>query len=212
MCGENLRRPGQIEVFSGSSPRVRGKPRSLSLPCGRRGLIPACAGKTAFWATSAPCVWAHPRVCGENLDKALLGSAGEWLIPACAGKTPPTSSPSPKPSAHPRVCGENEDPPKCSCYKYGSSPRVRGKLPGRAFGQRDTRLIPACAGKTVRHALKLMQDPAHPRVCGENLVGGGSLGFSAGSSPRVRGKPSSVQAPLSRTRLIPACAGKTVIP
>ena len=50
---------------------------------------------------------------------------------------------------------------------------------------------------------------AHPRVCGENgftaLIGAGS----AGSSPRVRGKPARRARFIIALRLIPACAGKT---
>ena len=66
VCGENVSSSARIRAWKGSSPRVRGKrPR---LPCRqrRRGLIPACAGKTTRSALTLLWKWAHPRVCGEN--------------------------------------------------------------------------------------------------------------------------------------------------
>ena len=66
VCGENFHALPKRSLMAGSSPRVRGKPRTNSRGQGKFGLIPACAGKT-------PCVLrgvcqggAHPRVCGEN--------------------------------------------------------------------------------------------------------------------------------------------------
>ena len=50
----------------------------------------------------------------------------------------------------------------------GSSPRVRGKLVFLTFTEIYVRLIPACAGKTVRTIWPRMLLRAHPRVCGEN--------------------------------------------
>ena len=50
---------------------------------------------------------------------------------------------------------------------------------------------------------------AHPRACGENFKDGGSVEPQQGSSPRMRGKLSSLLGRLLRPRLIPAHAGKT---
>ena len=53
--------------------------------------------------------------------------------------------------------------------------------------------------------------PAHPRACGENeRVQDGRI-RRLGSSPRVRGKRSALVASPWRSRLIPACAGKTPV-
>ena len=133
-----------------------------------RGLIPACAGKTDLSDKTALPVWAHPRVCGENVrmsdekgpiagssprvrGKPLRGPRGsscERLIPACAGKTKNNDTVSVYAWAHPRVCGENGKYAGSPVLKSGSSPRVRGK-PTRALDQVTiNRLIPACAGKT----------------------------------------------------------------
>ena len=51
---------------------------------------------------------------------------------------------------------------------------------------------------------------AHPRACGENLAQPGEDTASAGSSPRVRGKPRRLFEDADGGRLIPARAGKTL--
>ena len=66
VCGENAAENSDKDVVTGSSPRVRGK-HSIRFPNrSRRGLIPACAGKTWRESDSPAIGWAHPRVCGEN--------------------------------------------------------------------------------------------------------------------------------------------------
>ena len=151
---------------------MRGKPGQLKPRRGDPRLIPAYAGKTcrprAEWWT----VWAHPRVCGENLPKALpmISAAGSsprmrgkprsvggiWkvsrLIPAYAGKTGRVIGMLITGRAHPRVCGENLTGPCVPCRPRGSSPRMRGKRKSRCRCRDETGLIPAYAGKTARRA------------------------------------------------------------
>ena len=74
-----------------------------------------------------------------------------------------------------------------------------------------TGLIPACAGKTTRPSRERKRRKAHPRVCGENKAIAAERAIAGGSSPRVRGKLPFGGGPKSRTGLIPACAGKTLI-
>ena len=92
---------------------------------------------------------------------------------------------------------------------HGSSPRVRGKRHRRRLQQMRLGLIPARAGKTASAWVLAAPSRAHPRACGENPASGLGVSISAGSSPRVRGKPR----PMGRGRapggLIPARAGKT---
>ena len=208
---------------------MRGKRPREAAPIRAEGLIPACAGKTISCRRGSGFRLAHPRVCGENrgmvhttgnlegssprvrgkLSECAAGGHMIGLIPACAGKTPPGRRRSGRDWAHPRVCGENSaagSPPAC---RYGSSPRVRGKLLGSRSLTRSSRLIPACAGKTqaTRHLLKTRR--AHPRVCGENGLKPFPHGLYPGSSPRVRGKPVVIVPVVKFVGLIPACAGKT---
>ena len=127
VCGENSYNKDKSSSDMGSSPRVRGKPCAFWGVGGVRGLIPACAGKTAPSPRRPGRSWAHPRVCGEN-RKALEENRAAWgssprvrgkravrrplpaaggLIPACAGKTKARCAVCLRVGAHPRVCGEN---------------------------------------------------------------------------------------------------------
>ena len=107
VCGENA--DGAITALSigGSSPRMRGKPLETTSVEFHEGLIPAYAGKTFDRPRNARLNWAHPRVCGENVEPgefylANVGSSPRMrgkhqglckhglnlgLIPAYAGKT-----------------------------------------------------------------------------------------------------------------------------
>ena len=188
VCGEN---PGGTPLgpwSHGSSPRVRGKRPRNSDEAVRPRLIPACAGKTWSWGGGHGVGWAHPRVCGENL---VLGPSGR---PG---------------AAHPRVCGENRDEPQLIQCDLGSSPRVRGKRAAGGTHFARTRLIPACAGKTLTGCGRSPPTAAHPRVCGENLYLDYVTFLNPGSSPRVRGKHGRRRPVVAADGLIPACAGKT---
>ena len=229
VCGENGSfLPVTVRV-GGSSPRVRGKQTGVRERAQTRGLIPACAGKTARGRRGDSASPAHPRVCGENIlgsrttaaqagssprvrGKQFAACAGDpvgGLIPACAGKTRELEAVGYRFRAHPRVCGENlldGDPPVTTS---GSSPRVRGKHTAGAPLRPDPGLIPACAGKTGRPRTRPWRSGAHPRVCGENPAAATNAEVARGSSPRVRGKRLDVAHALALVRLIPARAGKT---
>ena len=156
-----------------------------------------------------PLTWgSSPRVRGKLSDKSFKARIS-GLIPACAGKTLPGPARIPQQAAHPRVCGENEPIELRALRMPGSSPRVRGKLSDPPGWLDISGLIPACAGKTFGDVGFNASRRAHPRVCGENEASRYTSGLFAGSSPRVRGKPRKPLRSRARTRLIPACAGKT---
>ena len=180
--------------------------------------------KLVDWVTAA-----HPRACGENLhlvtvDEAWAGSSPRVrgkphradrgrprtrLIPARAGKTPGSRLRLRCSRPHPRACGENSSSLRAWRRARGSSPRVRGKHHLRPVKDASLRLIPARAGKTQGAVGAEGQGEAHPRACGENMVGPLKGTPGRGSSPRVRGKPIRHRPPPARRRLIPARAGKT---
>ena len=211
---------------------MRGKPR---LSDGRRlwgRLIPAHAGKTRAPIPIDSRSAAHPRACGENLDLPLSvnldpGSSPRMrgkpagmpkrqgarrLIPAHAGKTGGGVGGGVLGAAHPRACGENKTSSFAVGISSGSSPRMRGKRPGRYHDLIDRRLIPAHAGKTFRRWETKATGGAHPRACGENPVRLCRGWACLGSSPRMRGKRSVRIASSKRAGLIPAHAGKTSMP
>ena len=174
----------------------------------RAGLIPAHAGKTLGGAHERASVRAHPRSRGENSIGGLgggdrLGSSpltrgkpihGDslhlvtGLIPAHAGKTP-TPRLSPLCSwAHPRSRGENAYGLAPGGRTGGSSPLTRGKLLRRDNRRHVRGLIPAHAGKTIRHLVIHGHQRAHPRSRGENLARPDRTDQPVGSSPLTRGK------------------------
>ena len=73
VCGENRYVSPRPSRANGSSPRVRGKLPTRPVVRPRRGLIPACAGKTRRRRMAARPLAAHPRVCGENIFCTLIG-------------------------------------------------------------------------------------------------------------------------------------------
>ena len=72
------------------------------------------------------------------------------------------------------------------------------------------RFIPACAGNAVSAASAAVNATVHPRVCGERAGPSDIDGWSAGSSPRVRGTLETPTLTLHDTRFIPACAGNAM--
>ena len=209
MCGENR---GPLVASApkwGSSPRVRGKPefRGQIMHTGR--LIPACAGKTCSPSVRRWMGRAHPRVCGENCARPVVAETPAGSSPRVRGKRPAHSLCTITRLAHPRVCGENMMDNDSIGRKSGSSPRVRGKRLSSASDRSQSRLIPACAGKTSLRGRNSNGRRAHPRVCGENCVLTICRVRKRGSSPRVRGKHNSIRSERKPNRLIPACAGKT---
>ena len=93
----------------------------------------------------------------------------------------------------------------------GSSPLVRGK---QLHNETDTeliRIIPACAGQTTSSSIPLCHCADHPRLCGANSPSHAPVASGHGSSPLVRGKHQLVALIHSQIRIIPACAGQTVV-
>ena len=91
----------------------------------------------------------------------------------------------------------------------GSSPLTRGKPSARLNQLRDTRLIPAHAGKTATIARLRAGSRAHPRSRGENHEVGPPPPVCLGSSPLTRGKQGRGPRGRGGSGLIPAHAGKT---
>ena len=168
--GENIRESKGRSIIAGSSPLTRGKHAPVGSPVGRRGLIPAHAGKTPNrWVVSFADT-AHPHSRGENVvcfcaPSAVQGSSpltrGKQaqaapvhgrggLIPAHAGKTRSAISCASVRAAHPRSRGENLDLWAQIYLLDGSSPLTRGKPVPEPVVRVHCRLIPAHAGKTSR--------------------------------------------------------------
>ena len=229
MCGEHQAWKLNGEAIKGSSPHVRGTRvlvRGLVPP---RGIIPACAGNTPRMSFFLLLFGDHPRMCGEHPDftariSACWGSSPHvrgtlckrfirvfpiGIIPACAGNTALREPNVYVQWDHPRMCGEHDREIEGHVARPGSSPHVRGTLPGSARLLLPAGIIPACAGNTRSSRRRSATARDHPRMCGEHFtIGAMRLAF-AGSSPHVRGTLYSVVGFPSLSGIIPACAGNT---
>ena len=71
VCGEQKASMTDLVISPGSSPRVRGTGKTVSLGASALGIIPACAGnRYSDNGCDAP-PWDHPRVCGEQIKVYL---------------------------------------------------------------------------------------------------------------------------------------------
>ena len=227
--GENTRYWCVTSRRGGSSPLTRGKHTQASQRRAYPGLIPAHAGKTAQGAATPSRKPAHPRSRGENYRSSSACRSEEgsspltrgkpvpcvpqnaWrgLIPAHAGKTWWSRSGRTCRRAHPRSRGENHSTLRLTSPSLGSSPLTRGKRCRALCPFARSGLIPAHAGKTDLDEPETVQDWAHPRSRGENVIVPSFVPTAAGSSPLTRGK---LRKRLERELwrgLIPAHAGKT---
>ena len=228
-CGANLTRSHNSENWSGSSPRVRGKPRRCPQACARRRIIPASAGQTWWQAWRWTATPDHPRECGANAPVRQVNAGGRGssprvrgkrgcssrvsrscrIIPASAGQTSSSRPASCPATDHPRECGANMRFADTYSSLYGSSPRVRGKPRLGEHSHTGERIIPASAGQTTPPTFPTGARADHPRECGANLAQTGKDAGDHGSSPRVRGKPEQAGNLRGVERIIPASAGQT---
>ena len=88
---------------------------------------------------------------------------------------------------------------------------MRGKLFSFQLGHDAVRIIPAHAGQTFARRRAACSGTDHPRTCGANRKMMCMVGFSFGSSPRMRGKPGRRPRSWRCYRIIPAHAGQTSI-
>ena len=158
---------------AGSSPRMRGAQMYASQFACLERIIPADAGSTHLQAGTQHHDPDHPRGCGEHFCMWRLlwhvgGSSPRMrgarcllrlpfvrvrIIPADAGSTGRGHTDARLITDHPRGCGEHPDRRRNQCFQLGSSPRMRGALPGDRPIHAQAGIIPADAGSTWRRVL-----------------------------------------------------------
>ena len=148
-----------------------------------------------------------PRVRGKG--RFLPGDALRvGITPAYAGKrVPPVYGPS-EPEDHPRVCGEKSICQTSARVRWGSPPRMRGKVKKPFTINALPRITPAYAGKSPALNRARTRRGDHPRVCGEKCPMAFQYRKCSGSPPRMRGKVSGISAASIWARITPAYAGK----
>ncbi len=229
MCGEKRNQFRPDQHAEGSPPHVRGKELIFTRTDGKRGITPACAGKSTLVCFLSCLLWDHPRMCGEKdyftpYPQNSRGSPPHVrgkeklhlqfnepprITPACAGKRLLPTLTHWRRRDHPRMCGEKPLFSFVHILKQGSPPHVRGKVPAACVCTAVFRITPACAGKRSLRAPCQAAGGDHPRMCGEKFSGIGTVISGAGSPPHVRGKVHQHPYSTSWRRITPACAGKS---
>ena len=163
---------------------------------------------TGLTLTGGPGGGSSPHARGARLSRAGRGPES-GIIPACAGSTSWRASTRRSTRDHPRMRGEHVSENTNNYRFVGSSPHARGaRLCDRATAE-ELRIIPACAGSTVRIPLKVSDWRDHPRMRGEHAWAAAVTACLQGSSPHARGAPGRPQEPEPADGIIPACAGST---
>ena len=166
-----------------------------------------CGEKHPQFGTLCFTMGSPPRVRGKELD-FLPGFFGDRITPACAGKSRLQGSNLQLPGDHPRVCGEKCIRSLLRVCRGGSPPRVRGKAAGGVSAVTQSRITPACAGKSSFLLGWTLTPKDHPRVCGEKVYLFVPTLPLLGSPPRVRGKALVTILDFPYEGITPACAGK----
>ena len=162
---------------------------------------------TGVYALS-DCTGSSPRMRGTRTQNAL--SCDVWgIIPAYAGNTEDASLTLSIVEDHPRVCGEHRGDGAGRSGYEGSSPRMRGTHRLGLHRRNQQGIIPAYAGNTRAASISISVGGDHPRVCGEHLEAGHGITLYTGSSPRMRGTPTSRTGLSLPAGIIPAYAGNT---
>ena len=193
----------------GSSPHARGLPRSgchvredATDHPRMRGVYRRMSSRVISSSGSSP----HARGLHDRLGGLRRGPR---IIPACAGFTPGAWSRTLASADHPRMRGVYSTSSAGTAAQGGSSPHARGLLAEGLRSWLAPRIIPACAGFTLRPRSLRPPRRDHPRMRGVYLLSSGSGVGIWGSSPHARGLPPGGRQPGGRARIIPACAGFT---
>ena len=227
---------------------MRGKDRDLAAVADGQRITPAHAGKRLLGRLPGMGGPDHPRVCGEkdqvkSMSTEDVGSpprmrgkgsinypegTARRITPAYAGKRLTVEIRLTRHKDHPRVCGEKYPGSTDPKDRWGSPPRMRGKVSDFTYRTFATRITPAYAGKSrpdfpdLRPAwdhpricgeksnsvICVLPFWDHPRICGEKLNHDRVPGVGKGSPPRMRGKVKGIKLFLRCAGITPAYAGK----
>ena len=146
----------------------------------------ACGAHACCRSASIYSLGSSPRMRGSRRQKDLL-FASRGIIPAHAGLTAASGNSAMAARDHPRACGAHQMTDTRQCFRWGSSPRMRGSRNLILRRLVHAGIIPAHAGLTCVDGNGMQGAGDHPRACGAHehwlRTGDGPMG----SSPRMRG-------------------------
>ena len=196
----------------GSPPRVRSRLRPRCGVEGFLGITSACAEQTHVQVLSEHSSWDHLRVCGADVTVTCRSrsSAGSpprvrsrlcvplpqvcpgGITSACAEQTMSLLACSSLYRDHLRVCGADQMEQHHTVAKVGSPPRVRSRQRQTAVHYSLRRITSACAEQILMCEFGGMVGGDHLRVCGADWWNCTPDWCPAGSPPRVRSRPDTV--------------------
>ncbi len=155
-----------------------------------------------------PVVGSPPRVWGRPMHSPHL-SVEHRFTPTRVGKTRhPTTRRGGCP-VHPHACGEDFLGARLLATRYGSPPRVWGRLPKAAGEFLTMRFTPTRVGKTSVTMPVHGCQQVHPHACGEDATAAWYCASEGGSPPRVWGRRLGQKRTRPRDRFTPTRVGKT---
>ena len=158
----------------------------------------------------------HSKQCGSPplaRGKGVSGcsrAALRRITPACAGKSFRLGGALIGCRDHPRLRGEKQIEWVESPLHEGSPPLARGKVVLKVLLGIWRRITPACAGKSHSYPVRRRAPRDHPRLRGEKKRPQRLLVSCLGSPPLARGKVEKRLRKALRSRITPACAGKSL--
>ena len=167
-----------------------------------------CGEKQASRYLPATLLGSPPRVRGKAGYLAIK-RMDEGITPAYAGKSSTATRAARSTGDHPRICGEKQKSSGAGLRKWGSPPRMRGKVRAAPLGAGDAGITPAYAGKSQPWRSYSQRRWDHPRVCGEKHTNISVRPIPPGSPPRMRGKVVHFFGAHLPDGITPAYAGKS---
>ena len=173
----------------GSPPHARGRLLGGFVLFIDAGITPACAGKTGLRTFSRCLPRDHPRMRGEDNVKTSNSMTVRGSPPHARGRLRVNGHEAQCRLDHPRMRGEDNREVSKTRFAQGSPPHARGRRTTRFAERRNTRITPACAGKTKFYQIYLNISKDHPRMRGEDATLPSTFFPDEGSPPHARGRP-----------------------
>ncbi len=197
----------------------------------RQRSIPAWAGETIRANPAGSATPVDPRVGGGDtsvtsnhvrrlgrsprgrgrLELATPPHGRSGSIPAWAGETRRSTWTTSGARVDPRVGGGDGNTSRSMAYRYGRSPRGRGRRCGDRASRRRHGSIPAWAGETEGASTGITTAAVDPRVGGGDSMDEYWERTNTGRSPRGRGRRRLAVRRSPTTGSIPAWAGETPV-